>query len=65
MDGVKDHLILHLLGNTTSRDMWKSLKCLFLIKNENHKMVLRENLRNKMMTGSNMVTTYFTLIRIV
>jgi hypothetical protein len=63
LDGVKDHLIPHLSGKTTARDMWEALKSLFQSKNENHKMVLREKLRDTKMTGSDMVTTYLTQIR--
>jgi 2-phosphoglycerate kinase len=63
LDGVKDHLIPHLSGKTTARDMWEALKSLFQSKNENHKMVLREKLRDTKMTGSDMVTTYLTWIR--
>jgi hypothetical protein len=29
VNGVKDHSIPHLSGNTTSRDMWEALKSLF------------------------------------
>jgi hypothetical protein len=60
---VKDHLIPHLSGKTTARDMWEALKGLFQSKNENHKMVLREKLRDTKMTGSDTVTTYLTRIR--
>jgi hypothetical protein len=63
LDGVKDHLIPHLSGKTTARDMWEALKSLFQSKNENRKMVLREKLRDTKMTGSDMVTTYLTWIR--
>jgi hypothetical protein len=63
LDGVKDHLIPHLSGKTTARDMWEALKSLFQSKNENRKMVLREKLRDTKMTGSDTVTTYLTRIR--
>jgi hypothetical protein len=63
LDGVKDHLIPHLSGKTTTRDMWEALKGLFQSKNENRKMVLREKLIDTKMTGSDTVTTYLTRIR--
>jgi 2-phosphoglycerate kinase len=63
LDGVKDHLIPHLSGKNSARDMWEALKSLFQNKNENHKMVLREKLRETKMTGSDMVTMYLTRIR--
>jgi hypothetical protein len=63
LDGVKDHLIPHLSRKNSTRDMWEALKSLFQSKNENHKMVLREKLRDTKMTGSDTVTTYLTRIR--
>jgi hypothetical protein len=50
LDGVKDHLIPHLSRKTTNMDMRESLKGLFQIKNEIHKMVLREKLKDTKMT---------------
>jgi hypothetical protein len=61
--GVKDHLIPHLSRKNIVRDMWEALKGLFRSKNENHKMVMREKLRDTKMIGSDMVTTYLTQIR--
>jgi hypothetical protein len=46
LDRVNDHLIPHLSRKTTARDMSKALKGLFQSKNENHKMVLREKLKD-------------------
>jgi hypothetical protein len=62
-DGVKDHLIPHLSGKTTAKDMWEALKSLFQSKNENRKMVLREKLRDTKMTGIDTVIAYLTRIR--
>jgi hypothetical protein len=63
LDGVKDHLIPHLSGKNSTKDKWEALKSLFQSKNENHKMVLREKLRDMKMTGSDTMTTYITQIR--
>jgi hypothetical protein len=63
LDGVKDHLIPHLTGKTTTWHMWEALKTLFQNKNENWKMVLREKLREIRMTGSENVTSYLTRIQ--
>jgi hypothetical protein len=63
LDGVKDHLISHLSRKTTARDMQEALKSLFQSKNENHKMVLREKLKDTKVIGSDTVTTYLTWIR--
>jgi predicted mannosyl-3-phosphoglycerate phosphatase (HAD superfamily) len=58
LDGVKDDLIPHLTGKTTSRYMWEALEILFQNKNENRKMVLREKLKEIRMTTSENVTIY-------
>jgi hypothetical protein len=63
LDEVNDHLIPHLLGKKTARDMWEALHSSFQSKNENHKMVLREKLRDTKMTGSDTVMTHLTRIR--
>jgi hypothetical protein len=43
--------------------MWEVLKSLFQSKNENHKMVLREKLKDMKMTGLETMMTYLTRIR--
>jgi hypothetical protein len=43
--------------------MWEALKSLFQSKNQNHKMVLREKLKDTKMTGSDTMKTYLTRIR--
>jgi hypothetical protein len=63
LDGVNDHLIPHLLGNTIVRDVWEALNILFQIKNENQKMVMREKHRYTNVIGSYIVTSYLTYIR--
>jgi hypothetical protein len=63
LDGGKDHLIPRLSGKSIVGNMWEALKGLFQSKNENHKMVLRENLIDTNITRSNKVTTYLTRIR--
>jgi hypothetical protein len=60
---TKDHLILHLTGNTTAWHMWETLKTLFQNKSENWNMVLREKLREIRMTNSKKVTSYLTRIQ--
>jgi hypothetical protein len=63
LDGVKDHLIPHLTGNTTTWHMWEALEMLFHNKNENGNMVLREKIMEIGMTGSKNVTLYITRIQ--
>jgi hypothetical protein len=60
LNGVKDHLIPHLSGKNIFRDMWEDMNLLYHSKNENHKMVLREKLKDIEMRGSNTVTSYLT-----
>ena len=31
LDGVKDHVIPHLFGNTTSKDMWEVMNKIFIV----------------------------------
>ena len=50
LDGVKDHLIPHLIEKNDANDMWDTLKQLFEAKNENHKMTLKDKLHNVKMT---------------
>jgi hypothetical protein len=49
LDGVKDHIIPHLTGKTSAKDMWTTLNDLYHSKNENRVMVLRERLRSSKM----------------
>ena len=51
LDEVKDHLIMHLSGKYIVWEMMEALKDLFQSKNENHKMLLREKLRDTKMTN--------------
>ena len=62
LDGVKDHLILHLARKNTFDDMWDTLKQLFKAKNENQKMVLKDKLHNVKMTKDESVTSYLTRV---
>ena len=46
LDGVKDHLIPHLVEKKTTKDMWDTLTKLFEAKNENKKMALKDKLHS-------------------
>jgi hypothetical protein len=66
VDGVKDHIFLHLSGKKTTKDMWQALVKLYQSDNQCRKMLLKEKLRStKMATGESVVTylTKFTQIR--
>jgi hypothetical protein len=60
LDGIKDHVIPHLSGKNTAKDMWKSLSDLYQPKNENKVMVLRERLRSSKMAKGEGVVPYLT-----
>ena len=58
LDGVKDHLNLHLVEKKTANDMWDTLKQLFEAKNENREMALKDKLHNVKMAKDESVTSY-------
>ena len=60
MDGVKDHIVLHLSSKKTALEMWKALESLYQSKNENRRMVLQERMRNTKMTKGEGVVPYLT-----
>jgi hypothetical protein len=62
LDAVKDHVIPHLSGKKTTRDMWEALTKLYQSDNQNRKMVLREKLRGTKMSRSDTIASYLTRI---
>jgi hypothetical protein len=62
-DGVKDHVIPHLIGKTYGREMWVALTNLYQNNSYNRKMVVKEKLRNIDMAKGEGVTSYLTRIR--
>jgi hypothetical protein len=60
IDGVKDHIIPHLSGKKTSKDMWEALTKLYQLDNQSRKMLLREKLRSTKMARGDFVATYLT-----
>ena len=65
LDAVRDHIIPHISGKKITREMWETLKKLYLSDNEHRKMVLRDKLRNTKMSKTDTVTTYLTRITYV
>ena len=45
-DGVRDHIIPHLMGKAHAYEMWAALTSLYESSNENQKMVLHDRLRS-------------------
>ena len=60
VDGVKDHIIPHLLGKKTTKDMWEALVKLYQSDSQSRKMLLREKLRSTKMAKGEFVVTYLT-----
>ena len=62
LDGVKDHLIPHLVEKKTAKDMWDTLTKLFEVKNENRKMALKNKLYSIKMKSDEGVASYLTRV---
>jgi 2-phosphoglycerate kinase len=62
LDGVKDHLIPHLVEKKTTKEMWDALKNLFEVKNENQKMALKAKLHDTKMGKEESVSSYLTRV---
>jgi hypothetical protein len=62
LDGVKDHLIPHLVEKKTTQEMWDALKNLFEVKNENQKMTLKDKLHDTKMGKEESVSSYLTQV---
>jgi hypothetical protein len=62
LEGVKDHLITHLVEEKTSKEMWDALKNLFEAKNENQKMALKAKLHDTKMGKEESVSSYLTQV---
>jgi hypothetical protein len=60
LDGIEDHVIPHLSGKNTVKDMWKALRDLYQPKNENKVMVLHERLHISKMAKGEGVVPYLT-----
>jgi hypothetical protein len=66
VDGVKDHILPHLFGKKTTKDMWEALVKLYQSENQSTNLLLRENPRSTKMDKGDSVFTYlkmFTHIR--
>jgi hypothetical protein len=60
VDGVNDHIILHLPSKKTSKEMWETLVKLYRFDNQSMKMLLREKLRSMKMAKGELMVTYLT-----
>lgn len=62
LDGVKDHVVPHLSGKKTTKELREALTKLYQSDNHNRKMVLREKLKSTVMSNTDTVTSYLTKI---
>jgi len=60
LEEVKDHIIHHLVGKKTSKEMWTAIIGLYQGTSEARKLVLRDMLRNIKMEKSESVVSYLT-----
>jgi len=58
LEGVKDHIIPHLAGKKTTKEMWTTIIGLYQGTSEARKLVLREKLRNIKMAKSESIVSY-------
>lgn len=63
LDGVRDHIIPHILGKDATCQMWVALIDLYQITSKNKKMVLQEKLNNIRMNRYEIVTSYLKTIQ--
>ena len=62
LNGVKNHLIPHLVEKKTTKEMWNALKNLFEAKNENRKMALKDKLHDTKMGKEESVSSYLNQV---
>ena len=61
-DSIKDHLIPNLSAFKTLKEVYDALKNIFEGKNINHKMNLRNLLKNVKIQNSKTIQSYFTKV---
>ena len=62
LDAVRDHIILHLSGKKSTKEMWEALMKLYQSDNHNRKMVLRDKLKATKMSKKDAIASYLTQI---
>jgi hypothetical protein len=60
IDAVKDHIIPHMIGKNTAKDMWEALTKLYQSDNRRKMMLIREKLKSTKMAKGDYVATYLT-----
>jgi hypothetical protein len=62
LDFMKDHLLPHIYGKTTDKDMFDALVTLYQSENINQKMLLQNKIRATCMGRIDTVATYMMKI---
>ena len=52
LDGIRDHVILHVRGKDHAFEVWEALTKLYQRSNENQKMTLKDKMKAIKMKGS-------------
>jgi hypothetical protein len=60
LEGVRDHIVSSLHGNTTPHEMWKVLMDLFQNSSDHRKLVLKDKLRKIKMEKGDTIQKYLT-----
>lgn len=63
LDGVWDHIVSHISGTTTTKEMWDALFGLYQNPFEQRKMFLKEKLMNARMKKSEGIDSFLTRIQ--
>lgn len=60
LEGVKDHIIPHLIGKNKAKEMWTTIIGLYQGSSMARKLVLKDKLKSIKMSKSNSVVSYFS-----
>lgn len=62
LDGLRDHIVPHVVGKDTTKEMWDALVKLYQDPSENREMILKEKLRTIKMLKGETIISYLTRI---
>ena len=63
LDGVRDHVVCHIAGKGTTKEMWDALATLYQGSSEQRKMYLKKKLRSAQMQKGEHVDPFFTKLK--
>ena len=64
LDGVKDHIVTHIVELDTMKKMWDAIFNLYENATTNRKMTLRDKLKNTQMNKEEDVTSYLSRLKL-